>query len=277
MIINLIKTTRMFSLTLPQKVKGKYWVTDLDDNNKVRELISVEAEDDKWVVKSNNVASIIDPSAGKKAKAVLTNETFLNVQVTDSDEEVILFTEDVDISRQTLTKIHITESDILFIGRDPSNNMFYNNPFVSGQHAQLAFDGSEWSITDLGSTNGTYVNGFRIQSKKLDPGDFIYIMGLKIVVSGGFIALNNPGEKLKIKASSLELLSPIRHIQRDIEEINNENFFSRSPRFRREVKDAVIVIDPPPAPTKIDSVPLALMLGPSITMGMTSVSTGIPE
>ena len=275
MIINLIKTTRMFSLTLPQKVKGKYWVTDLDDNNKVRELISVEAEDDKWVVKSNNVASIIDPSAGKKAKAVLTNETFLNVQVTDSDEEVILFTEDVDISRQTLTKIHITESDILFIGRDPSNNMFYNNPFVSGQHAQLAFDGSEWSITDLGSTNGTYVNGFRIQSKKLDPGDFIYIMGLKIVVSGGFIALNNPGEKLKIKASSLELLSPIRHIQRDIEEINNENFFSRSPRFRREVKDAVIVIDPPPAPTKIDSVPLALMLGPSITMGMTSVSTGI--
>ena len=275
MIINLIKSARMFSLTLPQKIKGKYWVTDLDDDNNIRNLISIEAQDDRWIVKSNKTASIVDPATGDKSEAVLTNETFLNVKIADSDEEAILFTEDVDLSRQTLTRINITDADILFIGRDPSNNLFYNNPFVSGQHAKLAYDGSDWSITDLGSRNGTYVNGYRIQSQKLNPGDFIYIMGLKIVVSGGFIALNNPGEKLKIKASSLELLSPEKHIQREPEIVNNDNYFSRSPRFHREIKDATIVIDPPPAPPKIDSVPLALMLGPSITMGMTSVSTGI--
>jgi len=275
MIINLIKSTRMFSLTLPQKIKGKYWVRDLDKSNAERDLISIEAQDDNWIVKSNNIASIIDPSAGRIDESILTNETFLNVKIADSDEDAILFTEDVDLSRQTLTRINITDADILSIGRDPSNNLFYNNPFVSSHHAKLAYDGSEWSITDLGSKNGTYVNGYRIQSQKLDPGDFIYIMGLKIVVSGGFMALNNPGEKLKIKASSLELLAPVKYVQREPENVKNENYFLRSPRFHREIKDACIVIDPPPAPAKLDSVPLALMLGPSITMGMTSASTGI--
>ena len=36
MIINLIKSKQMFSLTLPHKVKGQYWVTDIDDNGKSR-------------------------------------------------------------------------------------------------------------------------------------------------------------------------------------------------------------------------------------------------
>lgn len=31
--------------------------------------------------------------------------------------------------------------------------------FISGQHARLDFNGSSWTITDLGSTNGTTVNG----------------------------------------------------------------------------------------------------------------------
>ena len=35
MIINLIKTKQMFSLTLPHKVKGQYWVTDIDDNGNI--------------------------------------------------------------------------------------------------------------------------------------------------------------------------------------------------------------------------------------------------
>ena len=70
-------------------------------------------------------------------------------------------------------------------------------------------------------------------------------------------------------------MQPVNHIQREPECIESENYFSRSPRFHREINDATIVIDPPPAPPKLDSVPLALMLGPSITMGMTSVSTGI--
>ena len=45
MIVNLIKSRQMFSLTLPNKIKGQYWLTDTDSIGNPRELISIEAVD----------------------------------------------------------------------------------------------------------------------------------------------------------------------------------------------------------------------------------------
>jgi adenylate cyclase len=44
---------------------------------------------------------------------------------------------------------------------------------VSGKHCELSEDGGYWFVNDLGSRNGTKVNGVRITStrKRLDPGD----------------------------------------------------------------------------------------------------------
>ena len=53
MIVNLIKSRQMFSLTLPNKIKGQYWLTDTDSIGNPRELISIEAVDGTWVLKSN--------------------------------------------------------------------------------------------------------------------------------------------------------------------------------------------------------------------------------
>lgn len=66
MIINLIKSKQMFSLTLPNKVKGQYWVTDIDENGKPRDLISIEAINGDWVVKSNKFVSILNSEKVKE-------------------------------------------------------------------------------------------------------------------------------------------------------------------------------------------------------------------
>ena len=66
------------------------------------------------------------------------------------------------------------------------------------------FDGEAWSICDLASKNGTYVNGSpELRLKSSNRGDFIYIMGLKMVVGNNYIALNNPDEKLKSRSDSI--------------------------------------------------------------------------
>ncbi len=41
---------------------------------------------------------------------------------------------------------------------------------ASTNHAQITFDGAAWTLTDLGSTNGTFANGSRVTSVKLFPG-----------------------------------------------------------------------------------------------------------
>ena len=277
MIVTLIKSTQMFSLTLPQRVKGQYWLTDLDEKGRQRQLASIEAIDEKWFLKENKMVKIFDAEGNVLKNHILTPSSFLYLKIENSDERVILFAENIDYTRQTLTRIVAKEPAVFSIGRDPNNNFCFNNRFVSNEHARLMFDGEAWSICDLASKNGTYVNGYRIESKKLKPGDFIYIMGLKMVVGSNYIALNNPDEKLKIKSDSIGIgrTQVARNNDENMPEQPEKQFFSRSPRFRKEIEHAEIKIDPPPPLEKEETVPLALMIGPSITMGMTSVSTGL--
>lgn len=53
---------------------------------------------------------------------------------------------------------------------------------VSRRHCKLSVDAAGIIVADLGSSNGTYVNGRRIQEEDLDPGDTIKIGSLVFVV-----------------------------------------------------------------------------------------------
>lgn len=276
MIINLIKAEQMFNLTLPNKVKGQYWLSDTDTNGKPRDLISVEAVNGEWVLKSNKRVSVLNSNNEPVSNTALRPLGFFNLKITGDDDRVMLFAEKIDDTRHTFRKVLVRKSDVFNIGRTNDNNFCYENKFVSSKHARMSYDGKNWSIVDLGSTNGTYVNGYRVDSLNLVPGDFIYIMGLKIIVGCNFLAINNPDGLLKINSASLSEYHP-QIIKEDIEptEIPEKNYFFRSPRFHREIEHSEIKIDPPPQLQKLDTVPLALMLGPSITMGMTSLSTDL--
>jgi hypothetical protein len=48
------------------------------------------------------------------------------------------------------------------LGRDVNNTIVVEDPFASAEHAVLSFRGRTWYVEDVGSTNGTYVNGGRV-------------------------------------------------------------------------------------------------------------------
>jgi pSer/pThr/pTyr-binding forkhead associated (FHA) protein len=48
------------------------------------------------------------------------------------------------------------------IGRNVNNTIYIEDDFVSTNHAMLTFRGRSWFVEDQGSTNGTYINGHRI-------------------------------------------------------------------------------------------------------------------
>jgi ABC transport system ATP-binding/permease protein len=61
---------------------------------------------------------------------------------------------------------------VLRIGRDPDNDVVIDAPMVSRRHARLVVDGDGARIEDLGSSNGTYVNGVRVRGAAVvRPGD----------------------------------------------------------------------------------------------------------
>ena len=57
------------------------------------------------------------------------------------------------------------------IGRDPANDLVLKSPDVSRKHAELTLTPQGWLLKDLGSTNGTKVNGQPVKEKLLSDGD----------------------------------------------------------------------------------------------------------
>jgi hypothetical protein len=61
------------------------------------------------------------------------------------------------------------------LGRSPDNDVILRDPATSGHHARMERRGDQFWIVDLGSTNGTLVNGEPIQEKQLNDGDRLTI------------------------------------------------------------------------------------------------------
>jgi pSer/pThr/pTyr-binding forkhead associated (FHA) protein len=69
----------------------------------------------------------------------------------------------------TLTQAALT------IGRLPDNSLQIDNLAVSGHHAKIYWDQDHYTIEDLGSLNGTYVNSQRVGKATLKDGDQVLI------------------------------------------------------------------------------------------------------
>jgi len=71
------------------------------------------------------------------------------------------------------------------VGRDADSDIFLGDVTVSRRHAKFSVDGHGLRVEDLGSTNGTYVNGHRGDAFMLSPKDEVMIgKYLLLVVQG---------------------------------------------------------------------------------------------
>ncbi len=78
--------------------------------------------------------------------------------------------------KSNIKEYHLGEKDVL-IGRTEENDIVLDDSAVSRKHAKIGKDGGRYRLTDLGSHNGTILNGELIQSVFLNDGDQIKIGG----------------------------------------------------------------------------------------------------
>ena len=75
----------------------------------------------------------------------------------------------------------LLDTDVTTAGRHPDSDIFLDDVTVSRRHVEFRRDGSGFSVYDVGSLNGTYVNRERIDSAVLSGGDEVQIGKFRLV------------------------------------------------------------------------------------------------
>jgi pSer/pThr/pTyr-binding forkhead associated (FHA) protein len=89
--------------------------------------------------------------------------------------------------RTTLTPVVPTlsipaDADPVLLGRGSKCDVRFRNHAVSRQHAQLRRCEDRWYVLDLGSTNGTHLNGRQLDAGFAFPGDELQLADLRVVL-----------------------------------------------------------------------------------------------
>jgi len=96
------------------------------------------------------------------------------------------------------------------IGRSVEGDGRIDDPQVSRLHAELRLAGRAWTLRDLGSTNGTFVNGERLsRARELNPGDHVAFGSLLYQFTGD--ALQRAEDENGVRVDVVELTKTVRH------------------------------------------------------------------
>ncbi|MCB0894827.1 MAG: FHA domain-containing protein [Nocardioides sp.] len=79
----------------------------------------------------------------------------------------------------------LLDADVVTAGRHPDSEIFLDDVTVSRRHAEFHREGDSFTVSDVGSLNGTYVNRDRIDRVQLTDGDEVQIGKYRLVFFSG--------------------------------------------------------------------------------------------
>ncbi len=277
MIVTLIEQDRISTISLPTRISGRYLILSHSPDGHTIDVADVEGIQGRWILHGSPMLILYDDQGQKTESLELTTDKrVINAENRKTGQPLQFYVEPPTNDRQVYQKYCVQENCRLNIGRAIDNQIVFDNRYVSSHHACLIWQNQVWSITDTQSSNGTFLNEKRIATKQLRPGDMVYIMGLKIIVGNGFFALNNPDQAVSLSSTSVAELKEQEAENSDLGYIIEQppETFLSSPRVRQTFERQSLIVDPPPAKQQAETTPLALLLGPALTMGLTAVVMG---
>lgn len=83
-------------------------------------------------------------------------------------------------------------------GRDPENHFAIDHPTISARHCELTLTADGVLLRDLGSTNGTFINGALVKQAVLQPGQTLRLGDVEFVVDETDARISIPEREIQI-------------------------------------------------------------------------------
>lgn len=260
-------------LVLPLKAGGKHYFEG-ELVSKKEFPVYFEREGNQWMCVCAKPAKIYKDGSYYQSMPL---RDLQSISIVVSEQDCKLFVEFIRENRRIFHNycLNLNTNESVSIGRNLENDIICSSGFVSGIHATLKIIDDNFWITDGNgkkySSNGVYVNGHKIQhEEKLKVADVINIIGMRIIVGIGFIALNDLNSKIKINKNKLKLFSEIDILnESDVADnkLKGNILFNRLPRRRVPFIPKDIEVESPPMSINGDTMPMILRMGGSMVSG----------
>ncbi len=76
---------------------------------------------------------------------------------------------------------YLLDTDLSTVGRHPESDIFLDDITVSRRHVEFRREGESFRVHDVGSLNGTYLNGDRVDDAELQNGDEVRIGKFRLI------------------------------------------------------------------------------------------------
>lgn len=228
--------------------------------------ISLEVWDDIWYIKQNDDIEVsVDGYEYSMVRLDTGMLLHINLKKQKETFSVMVLEESTEITE--FNKYSLQGKKDITIGAEASADIVISQEFVSRNHASLLRKPDGFYIKDT-SKNGTFRNGQRVLgTMKLNCFDELYILGVKIIFLGEFIAINHDeAVHVNLTDMAVDAESASTEEEIDLHEGGGDDYFSRSPRNMEPLEETVVEIEAPPSNQRQKQQPLLFILGPSVTM-----------
>lgn len=287
MLVTLIGRNTINKLRLPKEKIGNYWIYDKEHNKR---LINIEAtSDNNWQIRSSDLCKIIaaknivySNTAIKVVKngtevvdkIILKEYSYYYVTIGYSEELYLLYCS--PLYDETYTHLHIENTVTVYVGKDKSNQIIFENPLVCDMQAKIFLFQGVWTIENYDKKFNTFVNDKPVSDStmRLSNGDRISIFGLNIIIINREIYINNPKGKVKY---NLQFFSPVlsqnnkftnTEDEEDFSKYLVKRYFLRTPRIKEQLNHEKIKIISPGIQKENRELPAAVALATSSSMAL---------
>ena len=266
MKITLFLANKIIDFKLPEEISGSYSF-DFNDEEESK-LINIESSNEGWFLYETSDVKILTNNGYISKEKLVANNFYV---LRRNNVNYLIYVSDFNIA-DIYTYTYDTGINII-ISNSSDANIVYNCNYLNNSKVKINIQDGRL-VLERSDNLPVYINKIALSTNPyfIKNGDVIEIYGLSFIFLNRFILINSVGnvkDNSNLKRFSFPLNDPPVNMEvKDVDLYDKNDYFSKSPRLRRIIDTKEIKLSAPPKENDNNQLPLILVIGPMLTMGI---------